>query len=247
MLKLAALPLLVLPLLASADCTEQLADWARAIKPDLKLDKEHAVWKINPANASQTLAALPFAESVTVDGEGDYGLAMLVTDTNSNRIIAQHYQSAAISSDAIFFDGLTLDTARYQLAPKLRAFGVRVALRNSSRVVTVDSTLLNLYVLEGKTLRPVMKALEVSRYNGESDGMCTGQFTQTQRTLSIAGKGINGMANLQIDEQVVKTLHKVKGEECESTGSKPVASRTILKYDKGHYEVPDELSFLGSL
>ncbi len=247
MLKLAAVPLLILPLFAVADCTDQLDNWARTIKPELKFDRERAVCKVNPANASQTLAALPFAESVTADGEGDYGLAVLVANTTSSKIIAQHYQSAAISSDAIFFDDLTLDTARYQLAPKLRAFGVRVALRNSSRVVTVSSTLLNLYLFEGKTLRPVMNALEVSRYNGESDGMCDGQFSETQRTLSIANTGMNGMANLQIDARVVKTQNKVKGEECESTDSEPVASRTILKYDKDHYEVPSELSFLGSL
>ena len=79
------------------------------------------------------------------------------------------------------------------------------------------------------------------------DGMCDGQFSETQRTLSIANTGMNGMANLQIDARVVKTQNKVKGEECESTDSEPVASRTILKYDKDHYEVPSELSFLGSL
>ncbi|WP_163007248.1 hypothetical protein, partial [Pseudomonas viridiflava] len=72
MLKLAALPLLVLPLFALADCKDQLDDWARTVKPDLKFDRERAACKINPADGSQTLVALPFAENVTEDGDGDY-------------------------------------------------------------------------------------------------------------------------------------------------------------------------------
>ncbi|WP_122439037.1 hypothetical protein [Pseudomonas viridiflava] len=242
MLKLAALPLLVLPLLASADCTEQLENWARTIKPDLKLDKEHAVCKVNPANASQTLAALPFAENVDEDEQGDYGLAVIVADTSSNTIVARHYQAAAISSDAIRFERLTLDTARYQLAPKLRAFGVRVSHIGSSRVNPFSSTALNLYVLEGSTLRPVMNALEVSSSNGEWDGVCVGEFSQTERTLSITDKSSQGFASLQVDAQTVGTQDRLKGEDCESTDSKPITSRTILKYDQGHYAVPSAMS-----
>lgn len=242
MLKLAAVPLLILPLFAFADCKDHLENWGKALRPDLKLDKAHAVCKVNPANASQTLAALPFAEDVDEDEQGDYGLAVIVADTSSNKIVAQHYQAAAISSDAIRFEGLTLDTARYQLAPKLRAFGVRVNHIGSSRVNPFSSTALNLYVLEGSTLRPVMNALEVSSSNGEWDGMCVGEFSQTERTLSITDKTSKGFASLQVDEQTVGTQDRLNGEDCESTDSKPVTSRTILKYDQGQYAVPSTMS-----
>ncbi|MEE4103540.1 hypothetical protein V2I78_05520 [Pseudomonas viridiflava] len=241
MLKLTALPLLVLPLFALADCKDQLDDWARTVKPDLKFDRERAACKINPADGSQTLVALPFAENVTEDGDGDYGLAVIVADTASNEVIALHYQTAFITSDAIRFDALTLDTARYQLAPKLRAFGVRGAHRGSSRVNPYSSNSLNLYLLEGSTLRRVMTRLEVSAFGGEWDGMCVGELSQTERTLFVTDKGRTSLASLQIDEKTVGTKNELKGDDCEGADT-TVTSRTIIKYDQGHYAVPSGMS-----
>lgn len=241
--KFAAMALLFFPLLASADCTEQLQNWARTLKPDLKFDSERAVCKINPANPGQILAALPFAETVDEDAQGDYGLGVIMADAASGQIVARHYQSAAITSDAISFESLSLDTARYQLTPRLRAFGVRISYDGASRVNPFASTTLNLYVLDGAKLRPVMNTLEVSRSSGEWDGMCNGDFTRTLRTLSIAEKQSHGFASLNLEEKVIDTQNRRKGEDCQRTEGKPVSSRRILDYDGSQYVVPGGLSY----
>ncbi|GFM64155.1 hypothetical protein PSCICJ_02730 [Pseudomonas cichorii] len=243
MTKFAALALLFFPLLASADCTDQLQAWANTLKPDLKFDSERAVCKVNPANAGLILAALPFAETVDEDGQGDYGLGVIMADAASGKIVARHYQSAAITSDAISFESLSLDTARYQLTPQLRAFGVRISYDGASRVNPFASTTLNLYVLDGTQLRPVMNTLEVSRSGGEWDGMCDGEFTRTLRTLSMAKKNSNGFSSLDIDEKVIHTRNQRKGEDCQRTEGKPASSSLTLDYDGSQYAVPSGLSY----
>ncbi|MCQ2996433.1 hypothetical protein NLO95_20220 [Pseudomonas syringae] len=238
-------PLLALPLFASANCADNIREWAKTLRPDLKLDSEHAVCKINPANSSQVLAALPFAENVTEDGQGDYGLGVIVANASNGKIISQHYQAAAISSDAIYFSGLELDTARYQLAPKLRAFGVRVTYGGSSRPNPFESEVLTLYAaLPGAQLQPLVSGLEVKRSNGEWDTRCAGEFTETQRTISISDKSNKGLAALEIEQKVIDTQNRPKGEECERISAKPVITRFTLEYDGSQYPVPKELSSL---
>lgn len=244
MRKLAALPLLILPLFAFADCTEQLQGWAKALHPTLVFDSEHAVCKNNPADPKQVLAALTFTDSAPDEyGEGDYGLEVLVADAATGDVIAHHYQSAAISSDAIRFESLALDTARYQLAPKTRAFGVRVSYEGASRVNPYGGTSLSLYVLDGSVLRRVMDKLMVNDSTGEWDGNCAGDFSDTTRTLSIGDMGKKGLASLVIDEKVTASHAQPKGDDCESIDKKPATAKFTLDYDGRQYGVPKGLTF----
>ncbi|WP_407315369.1 hypothetical protein [Pseudomonas sp. nanlin1] len=239
--KLAVLLLLCFPLFASADCTDDIQHWAKTLRPDLQLDAEHAVCKINPGDTSQILAALPFAENVAQDGQGDYGLGVVVASATTGKIIARHYQAGAISSDAIYFYGLELDTARYQLSPKLRAFGVRVNYGGSSRPNPFESKVLNLYAaLQGDQLRPLMSGLEVSRSTGEWDTRCAGEFTDTQRTISISDQSNKGLAALRVEQTVIDTQNRPKGQECERIAAKPVVTGFTLEYDGNQYPVPKE-------
>ncbi len=241
--KLAALPLLFFPLFAFADCRDELQIWAKTLHPKLKFDSARAVCKVNPADSNQVLAALPFAEKVDEDGQSDYGLDVLVASAANGKIVAHHYQSAAISSDAIQFRALSLDTARYRIAPQLRAFGVRVTYAGSSRVNPFSSTALNLYVLDGSVLRQIMNKLEVSNRNGEWDGNCAGDFAKTRRTLSTGIEGKNGFARLHIDEKVITSHNQNKGDDCQYIESKPATTKFSLDYDGTQYAVPRGLSY----
>lgn len=242
MRNLAAIPLLYLPLLALADCKDQLQTWARALHPTLVFDTEHAVCKTNPAEPQQVLAALTFTNAPPDEyGEGEYDLEVLVADAARGAIIAHHYQSAAISSDAIQFEELSLDTARYQIAPQSRAFGVRVRYKGSSRVNPYNATSLNLYTLEGPVLRQVMDKLQVEESGGEWDGNCAGDFYQKQRTLAIGGTGNRGFAKLNIDEKNTGTHNVPKGDDCQYGRGKATTAKYVVDYDGSQYSVPQGL------
>lgn len=238
------LPLLFAPMIAWGDCTQHLQTWAQNLHPTLKLASEFAACKVNPADASQVLAALPMMMNVDGYGQGDYGLDVLVAEAASGKIIARSYQEAAIVSDAVQFSGLTLDTARYQVAPGLRAFGVRIQHTGSSRVNPFSSETLSLYVNDGSQLRRVMGDLVVSKGNGEWDGSCAGEFGETKRTLAIGKPGKDGFSRLRVTEITTGSQSVVKGvDDCEEIESSSTTKTFDLDYDGGRYAVPEELTF----
>ncbi|MDD2089851.1 hypothetical protein NP522_06565 [Pseudomonas guariconensis] len=145
---------------------------------------EFAACKTNPADASQVLAALPMRVNVDDYVQGDYVLDVLVADAVSGKVIARSCHEAAIVSDALKFSGVTLDTARYQLAPGLRAFGVRIRYTGSLRVNPLSSETLSLYVNDGSQLREILAEMLVSDSQGDWDGFCAGHFGEKKRTLA---------------------------------------------------------------
>lgn len=242
MLKVAVVPLLFLPIFAWADCTEHLQTWAQTLHPELKFDSQRAVCKVNPGDARQVLAALPFAVNVDEDAQGDYGLDVLVADADSGKVIAHSYQDAAIVSDAVQFTNLRLDTARYQLAPGLRAFGVRISHEGSSRVNPFSSETLSLYLYDGAKLRQVMSNLLVDLSGGEWEDNCAGEFNQTKRTLVVGKPGKEGFASLRVTEESTDSHSVAKGDDCQETGGDTATSTYTLDYDGNQYPVPTGLS-----
>ncbi|MBA6067467.1 hypothetical protein [Pseudomonas mosselii] len=238
------LPLLLAPMIAWGDCTQHLQTWAQDLHPTLELASEFAVCKVNPADASQVLAALPLMVNVDEHGQGDYGLDVLVADAASGKVIAHSYQEAAIVSDAVQFSGLMLDTARYQVAPGLRAFGVRIRHTGSSRVNPFGSETLSLFVNDGSQLRQNMEQLVVSKSNGEWDGVCAGEFDETKRTLAIGKPGKDGFSRLRVTEISTGSQSVVKGnDDCEEIERSSTTKTFNLEYHGGRYGVPKELTF----
>lgn len=233
-----ALTLLCLPALAYADCTEQLAGWAKKLHPDLVFSAQYSVCKASPVDPNRTLAALAFVESGDEEDGATYGLEVL---TAVGGRVEQHvYESAAIESDAVRFEGLSLDTARYNLTPTLRAFGVRASYVGSSRVNPFSSTELSLYVLDGAKPRKVLNKLEVQRSGGEWDGNCQGEFYDTTSSLAIDKTLSHGYAGLAVTEKTVGSRSIAKSDDCTSSDSKPVVKKYQVTYNGTHYVVPGQ-------
>jgi hypothetical protein len=243
MRRVVALALFCLPALAFADCDAQLPEWAKTLHPTLPFDAEHAVCKVSPTDPNRILAALAFVESSDDDNDATYGLEVLSADSASGAIKSHVYESGAFSSDAIEFRALSLDTARYQLAPGIRAFGVRIEYTGASRVNPYSATSLSLYVDEGQKIRKTLDNLVVSESNGEWDGTCEGDFSQTNRTLSIGKSSNKGYASLEVDSKAVATHSVPKGDDCKSTDDKPELKKATLTYNGTEYDVPKELSY----
>ncbi|WP_025127869.1 hypothetical protein [Pseudomonas sp. PH1b] len=198
-----------------------------------------------PAFAEQSINLL--SEKVpdpsdTGSDDGTYNLQLTVLDRSSGQALASYVQPAAFVSDAFRLESLKLDTGRFQLTPQVRAFGVRAAFEGSSRVNPFNQTWLSLYVREGSTLRPVLEKFVARSYNGEWDGQCAGEGTETTRTLDIAKTRSHGFADLIVRSVSVSTQSKKVGEECQSTRetAKPVVS--TLHYDGQRYVLPNGFS-----
>ncbi|MFC4703315.1 MULTISPECIES: hypothetical protein [Paraburkholderia] len=231
------------PLLAHAGCEDNLQKWTQQLHPGRTLDAEHAACKIWPANEALTIAALPLPQKNNNDDEGTDDLEVLVADTASGTIIAHQFQKSAFSYDAVRFSGLTLDTARYQLTPQNRAFGVRVTHEGSSRINPFGQAALNLYVIDGQSLRTVVDGLIVSDSGGEWDGNCAGTFNNTTRILGLGPAGKEGYAALKVTELSSVTVNSVHHGDCKDDTKTEKRTNFTLEYKNGKYGVPKSMQY----
>lgn len=113
-----------------------------------------------PKNKSRVIAAFAYNAGI----ETEKSLVIAVIDTRANQVVAAY--KSAIQEDAALKVGensLRIDTARYDMAPGIRAFGVDIT--NSYHQGCVDGGLdteRTLYVPEHKNLRPVLKINAIS-------------------------------------------------------------------------------------
>jgi hypothetical protein len=235
---------LLLPVFAHAACKDRLQMWAGKLQPHRTLDTSLAVCKDWPANSALTIAALPLPHRDNDNEGGMFDLEVLVADRASGTIVAHAFQENAITSDAVRFSRLSIDTARYQLKPGRRAFGVRVSYEGSSRVNPFTQTVLNLYAMDGRALKPVLDRLIIDTSNGEWDGQCAGAFDKTVRTIGMGPADANGYATLEVTERSVHSVSKQDGGRCVSEDGAPSRASATLHYRDGRYSVPKAMQAL---
>ncbi|NBF04469.1 hypothetical protein GV819_19495 [Pseudomonas sp. Fl5BN2] len=199
-----------------------------------------------PAFADQSISLLseltPDSGSPVAFAEGTYNLQLAVLNRTTGQTLASYQQARAFVSDAFRLESVTLDTGRFQLAPQVRAFGVRASFQGSSRVNPLNEVWLSLYVREGSQLRPVMEKFLAYSYSGEWDGQCAGERSETTRTLDIAKTRSHGYADLIVRSVSIDTRSEGQGEQCQSRSvtAKPVF--TTLHYDGQRYVLPNGFS-----
>lgn len=168
-------------------------------------------------------------------------LDLLLLDTASRRPLAWTRIPDAVSSDAMRFTGLSLDTARWQLAPGTRAFGVRMSYSGSSGPNPFGQTDLQLFVRDGQELRQVMPALAVSGSNGEWDTRCAGTFSRFQRTLEMGQPGAAARAPILVRESRVDSVSTERDGQCHTDETTRPPTRWSMPASGARYVVPKAL------
>ncbi|WP_232252140.1 hypothetical protein [Pseudomonas frederiksbergensis] len=199
--------------------------------------------KVWPAFKDQAIAAkstfTPVSEDVN-DG-GMFDLELSIVNSTNDQTLATYCKNEAYNSDAVGFEGLIIDTARYKLAPHVRAFGLRSDFGHRSSAMPYSKTDLALYLREGNTLRPVLEGLVVAKNTGEWMGDCSGQGQDIRRTVDIGKSTHNGFADLIVTSSTTVLKNFKSGEECLSKTSDLKKTQITLSYDGKHYVVPEEL------
>lgn len=195
-------------------------------------------WPAQPGTSLLAVAAWTGPASDDVRG-GD--LDLLLLDTASQRPLAWARVANALSSDAMRFTGLRLDTARWQLDAKTRAFGVRMDYSGSSGPNPFGQTELQLFVRDGQRLRQVMAPMAVSGSNGEWDMRCAGSFSRFERTLDIGEVDGGRLAPITVRETRVETVSVARGDDCQTTETRAPTRRWALPASGGHYPLPEAL------
>ena len=236
---LLGLALACAPLLAHAGCEDHFAKWVQQLQPGRALDEDRAaVCKVWPADEALTIAALPLSRPGNTDIQGTDDLEALVADTATSAIVAHVFEKSALQFDAVAIRGLAIDTARYQLTPQQRAFGIRVDYDNMSRASPYEAKALSLYVVEGSALRKVLGNLTVEESGGEWDENCAGTRHDTARTIAMGAVDKSGYAALKVTTKTATTVSTLSAGNCVDRTKPAKPSTTTLLYRDGHYEVP---------
>jgi hypothetical protein len=149
-------------------CTEAAVEMASAFAKTVKLLPvahealvEASVCKPWPGKEPHTIGVFVWK------GELEFHIHMLVTvfDAASGKVVASHQSAFEADALARYYQGsIRIDTARYQLQPGLRAFGVDIATQSPRYAEGGYGPLRTLYVRDGAALRPVLSDVMMSKW-----------------------------------------------------------------------------------
>lgn len=166
------------------------------------------VCKPHPLHAEQTIVAL-FHD--LKDKQGEYvenrkGFVLAVIDAKQGKIHSLYRDTVEEdASTRIDEHSLNIDTARYNLAPGVRAFGVRMNIGYSPRCAEGrESNYLTLFIEEGKRLKPIIKNFPMSSWsitegsNNCGDGNASYTMDNVELTLAVSSTSTQGWRDLEV-------------------------------------------------
>ncbi|BCG24633.1 hypothetical protein TUM18999_28240 [Pseudomonas tohonis] len=189
-----------------------------------------------PDDKAQSVVALAYVrpgDEGVAQGERSLALLVAKVDGRSGALL-ERYDSTLDEDAATEVSGgsLWLDTARYHLAPGVRAFGLVFdsTARGASCPDGGSDEELTLFAPDGKALRPVLKAY-LSEWTTIKGTLCVNDpdfMTESAKvTLDLARTSSNGFADLVL-------AAKVTGDS--AAGEKYLRTvRKTLKYDGKQY------------
>jgi hypothetical protein len=151
-------------------------------------------------------------------------------------VVSRLFEENALSEDVVRVAEIRLDSARWQLAPEVRAFGLRIVRQGASRTAPYADETLSLYVPQGPRLAKVLDELETTRENGESDEDCGADFQTVRGSLSPGRSSSNGYADLILRQSRTDSRSIRQGEECVTQEQPGSYQSKTLRFDGRQYK-----------
>jgi len=175
------------------------------------------------------------------EADGLYDLDVLVVKSDSGEIIQHLLQLGALPADSTRLESLTVDTARYTVAPNVRAFGAKADFAHNGGTNLHFQT-INLYVAAGSTLKQVLGNLILVEEHNDRVDDCNSSSSEAKRTLAIANTDSNGYADLILREKVIHRESKMVKGKCVENET-PSSRQYVLQFDGNVYAVPKSLQY----
>lgn len=226
--------LLFFSVLTNASCLDEHKNFISDFYEGAGVIRHSSVCKVWPATGY-----IIFATSIELNERTDLGV--MVFDSKTNTVIGVGREIDALTDDAIYNNGIKIDTANYRLNRDTLAFGIRTSWRGSSRANPYSSESLRLYITHDKSLVSVLSGLNVHEYSGEWDTRCAGEFTTRDMIMIMMQSGRGPYADLLIKEKTTKVLSREAAEGCKDVLQKTEEKKYVLKYERGRYLVPENL------
>ena len=201
--------------------------------------------KVLPDDPGKIIVVLFYGYEGQADANEKHFDVEILIGNYDGEVFSRLYQKDAYNQDEGFIFTAGIDTARYWLAPGVRAFGVTVPRSGFSHLYSENNfQTLRLYTAVGKNIVQVMDEIVIDDhartidYNEACDGETN---TNWRRVLSIGSKKNQGYADIIVNESKnTKEVRLVKGKCKESDKKKK--HQYILHFDGKAYSIPAELS-----
>lgn len=166
-----------------------------------------AACKVWPKDTSKAIVAVAYATKE----EDKKGFVVAVTDVATGKLVNLHREMVQEDAAMEFRESsLRIDTARYDLAPGVRAFAVDMENGGpgSSCPDGGQGPMRSLYVQQGEKLQKVLDGLDMAPWHFVSGGpsMCVGDKEVTvveefPASIDMASNATNGFADLNVTRQ----------------------------------------------
>lgn len=189
--------------------------------------------KRSPADANVLIVAAAYAQ-----GEDDKNEIVALVDERARAVRAAF--TGTISEDVTTRVGsFRIDTARYDLAPGVRAFGVdfsSIGHASGAAEFIRSGPERTLFVQRGTTLRPVLVGFSLTTWNAVPGRERRGEFSKW--TVAIGKTRSNGLFDLVV----------TRTTEPDEDGTPALSERRVLHFDGKRYgdANPGESEPLGS-
>ena len=233
--------LLVLPFFSYANCSKLINDLTLKYHPNVS-DKDFSFedCKVWPEDPSKTIVVLAISKDQDINYAG-FDLDVILVNNKNNKVIARNFEKKAITSDAINFTGLSIDTARYYPTAQSRAFGIRLNYHsNNSGYFPYEEQNLNLYHFHNNKLTRILSMLKVYLSGGEANDGCIGEFNKIESILSMSAKKTNDFADINVTDKrtKIKIINSEIPNECEDKIIKLKPRKFTLRYNGQKYVIP---------
>jgi hypothetical protein len=232
--------LLLIGLIFIAKNSFSQTDLAKKVITQLKIENanwqtESFVEKQMPNIKDQTILVL--TEKLSEDDESiTFRSWIVVFNTKTGKIKAK--KSMEILSDAIIFDGFTIDTAPYVIAKGKRAFGIRMSYHGMSRPNPYNSEVISLFLEEKGQLIEVLKEYEIEVHQGEWDTNCAGEFNSEKKVLIIGTTQTGGYFDIIVNSKIGKeTNYLDENEDCQSKSESSTKKYKLVYKNKVYTEI----------
>jgi hypothetical protein len=161
-------------------------------------------------------------------------LEIVIMNLADGAVVSHRHEPGVISSDAIQFDGLSIDTGRYVLAPGKRAFGIRTTHSAHCYQCAYSDSDLSLYMLNGTRIDPILQ-VRVGETRNESTPECPDAIIESTTAIDVGPGMSHGVADL-ILTTTLKT--SANGEDTPAT-CMSVDTKTIrARFEGKSYRLP---------
>jgi hypothetical protein len=201
---------------------------------DLVMADQFIVAVVSPSDVSE--------QAVTSGGGEHFDLDVVIWNQRTHNVLAHRHDAGYLLSDASSLRSSSVDTARYILAPGIRAFGVRDVHYPYNTHAKWSETHLTLFVQQGDRIARIFASQVELLTDGGDTATCVDATRAIRTTVGTTTSQSHGYADLSLVTQDV-TESGVPGKPC---GTAKI-ERHQVSYDGKTYAPVDVRMYLHAL